>query len=1249
MKKIIFKNGWWLIAAAWVYTLTFVFNNYWSTFSSVPSIAASFEKKINRQIKNFNVFYSNTTLIKKLSAFNIEAVETDPAEDKEAFYYVYADKPDGLQLTYWSNAAVTPPANTMPYNDTVKLEILPNGIFLMSVHNIRPEHLITVQLVPLKWKYFIANEYLAERYPGFAGLEKDISITQTPTLHPVTIAYNKTLFYLEKVGKQPITVFNWPSFLVQLLATAFLIIFFSRVAVGLIKINRFNSALLIIVAGAVSIRLAIRYFRFPVNFSKLIFFQDLSTDKFSIFSSLGDLLLNLLALLSIFYFLRKHEKRWLPKLKHFSIRIQRFFAICSIVSLVIFTFVIAEVIRQLIQHPAVSFDVSNFFSLGWDTLLAIVCLYFMAVIHYIYLHTTNTIFITLWPNQKIKKTFLVAITGLALLTLLLYRANTTLFLFVLFWLILSFLLEDLIPQKLAEKIAPSANFLCWMIWYALSGMLLVLSQNSTKDVEKRIRVAQKLGIQSDVTAEQLMNIAIISPEIKNMAADFNSFYDSAYNHYFRNTIKDRYFSNYLSSYETNFYIFDPSGKALFNKDSTTFETLNTITEQQTQTTKFPGIYYYESTFEKFSYLIRQPLSVPGWSADAFLFITSTPTRFNKDALVPELLKQLQENNKDYTANYSYAVYDKVKLVSSNKDYPFLTELEKADLPKSEIEIRKQAGIDQLWYNAGNSRTIVVVKSGSLLMDGITVFAYLFGTFILLTLLEKLLATFIIRKNKLKDGVFNFSRLSINRKIHATILLVCFLSFIVIGFVTIEFFIYRFHQNNTNRLSKAITLVNNDLQKNTVLNDYLNQQENGNTEEIKTGVDAIIKRISELQNVDINLFNVTGDLVATSHPIVFERNIISKKMNEKAFYNLAIKKKVQFLQNENIGTLQYSSIYLPVRTAAGKTVGFLNIPYFSSQNDLNQEISNFIVALINFNAFIFLLAGIIAFFIANSITSSFAIIGEKMKATGFGKTNEPITWNRNDEIGTLVLEYNKMIAALDESAKKLARSERESAWREMAKQVAHEIKNPLTPMKLSLQYLQRAIDANTPNVKELAAQVATNLVEQINHLSRIASDFSQFAQIDLAKKENFDLHEVMQQVVLLYEKNTNTFIHWNLIGKPLFIKADKTQINRVFTNLLQNACEASAEKNTIDITIGEQVTDHFITISITDKAGGIPTDLHNHIFIPNFTTKTSGTGLGLAICRDIVETSNGEIWFDTDLGNGTTFFIKLPLIQNLNLH
>ncbi|MES2773127.1 MAG: HAMP domain-containing sensor histidine kinase [Bacteroidota bacterium] len=1241
MKKIIFKNGWWLIGAAWVYTLTFVFNNYWSRFSSLPSIAKSFEKKVQAQIKKFDEFSADTLLLKKLSS----TTKSEPLHDEDAYYYLFEDRPDGLQLEYWSNAVVIPPANEVPYNDTVKLVTYPNGTFLLSARNIRSHNLIAVQLVPIKWQYFIENEYLAPRYPGFDGLEKYISITDTATLDPVRLSDDKIAFYLQKIAAKPLQVFNWPSFFIEMIATLFLIVFFQRCATGLASADRFKAAMLFIVIGSVGTRLAIRHLNFPVNFSELTFFTGGNGSLF--FRSLGDLLLNLLSTLWIFYFLRAQESRWMPGLTRLPSVVKALVALGAIVCLVVFTFVVAEITGQLILHPAVSFDVSNFFSLGWDTLLAIICMYIMAVIHYIFLHKANQVFVLLWPFRKFDKYFLVAITGLIILSFSIQWHNTTLLLLVLAWILVSFLLEDNIPQRLVAKITPSASFLFWMIWYALSGMLLVLGQNNAKEGEQRIRVAQKLGIQSDATAEQLLNLALISPEIRNMGNSFNLFYDSTYHNIFFSGLRARYFSGLLASFETSFYLFDPKGKPIFNKDSVSFETLNTISEEEATKTKFTGINYYERTFEKFSYVIKQPLLLPADSSQAFLFITSTPTRFKKDAMVPELLKRLQENNKDYTDNYSYAVYDKGKLVSSNKDYPFVTQLEKTDLPRSEREIRTLSGTDQLWYNAGNGRTIIVVRQSSQLSDGITLFAYLFGTFILLTFFERFLTSLFNRKRRSEPFSFNISRLTINQKIHGTIYLICFISFVVIGFVTIKFFIYRFHQNNTNRLTKAITLVNNDLQKTSSLHYYLTMGGIANTEAIKVAIQPSIKRVAELQNVDINLYSKFGDLVATSQPIVFERGIISQKMNEQAFYNLAIKKKVQFLQNESIGTLEYSSIYLPVRTSNGETIGFLNIPYFSSQNDLNQEISNFLVALINFNAFIFLLAGIIAFFIANNITSSFALIGEKMKAIGFGKSNESIIWDRNDEIGALVLEYNKMIAALDESAKKLARSERESAWREMAKQVAHEIKNPLTPMKLSLQYLQRAIDNNTPNVKELAGQVATNLVEQIDHLSRIASDFSQFAQIDLAKKEIFDLHETIQQVVLLYEKNRHAHIQWKLIGKPLFIEADKTQINRLFTNLLQNACEASDGGEGIDITIAEQANDYHITISITDKGSGIPTELHDHIFTPNFTTKTSGTGLGLAICRDIVEKSHGTIWFETELGRGTTFFIKLPLKQRAN--
>ena len=200
--------------------------------------------------------------------------------------------------------------------------------------------------------------------------------------------------------------------------------------------------------------------------------------------------------------------------------------------------------------------------------------------------------------------------------------------------------------------------------------------------------------------------------------------------------------------------------------------------------------------------------------------------------------------------------------------------------------------------------------------------------------------------------------------------------------------------------------------------------------------------------------------------------------------------------------------VPCRLAAGTSSAYINIPSFNTEDELNDEISRFLVTIINLNVFIFLIAGTIAVFLTNRITTSFSLISEKMRQVNLSKTNELIEWNKNDEIGGLIREYNKMVAKLVESASALAKSEREGAWREMARQVAHEIKNPLTPMKLSIQYLQKANNGEAPNMKELTANVAKTLVEQIDHLSKIASDFSQFAHIGNPHNEVIDLHEML---------------------------------------------------------------------------------------------------------------------------------------------
>jgi nitrogen fixation/metabolism regulation signal transduction histidine kinase len=405
----------------------------------------------------------------------------------------------------------------------------------------------------------------------------------------------------------------------------------------------------------------------------------------------------------------------------------------------------------------------------------------------------------------------------------------------------------------------------------------------------------------------------------------------------------------------------------------------------------------------------------------------------------------------------------------------------------------------------------------------------------------------------------------------------------------------------------------------------------------------IAEISDSHNVDINFYDTNGNLKISTQPYIYNKHLVSEKMNPNAYFELHNNNSIRYIQSEEIGSFSYLSIYVPLTDEAGTVYAYLNIPYLNSQFELTQEISGFLATLINLNAFIFLVAGGIAFFLTSRITNSFSLIGQKMQQINIGKVNEEIVWNRKDEIGILVTEYNKMVKKLESSASALAKSEREGAWREMARQVAHEIKNPLTPMKLSIQYLQKAIESGSPNIKDLSQKMAVTLIEQIDQLSKIAGDFSQFANIGNTKNERFDINEVITSLVNLYKAYPNLQIEVGALGTACFIHSDKLQFNRMLTNLIKNAIEAGENQpNPVSIHISVQKEQDTVLIELKDQSGGISDELAKQLFKPNFTTKTSGTGLGLAICKGIVEKSNGEIWFNTQLGVGTSFFIRLPL-------
>jgi nitrogen fixation/metabolism regulation signal transduction histidine kinase len=375
--------------------------------------------------------------------------------------------------------------------------------------------------------------------------------------------------------------------------------------------------------------------------------------------------------------------------------------------------------------------------------------------------------------------------------------------------------------------------------------------------------------------------------------------------------------------------------------------------------------------------------------------------------------------------------------------------------------------------------------------------------------------------------------------------------------------------------------------------------------------------------------------------VFNIGLIGEQMNANAFNQLKIQNKSEYSHQENIGELNYISAYLPFFNSDGKLLAFVNLQHFGQQQELESQIQQFLVAIINVFMLLLAISIILAIVMSNWVTKPLRFLQTNLSLIQFGKKNQIIEYDKNDEIGVLIREYNKKLLELEQTAEQLAKSERESAWRDMAKQVAHEIKNPLTPMKLSIQQMMRVFEKENPAAKEKVDRLANSLIEQIDGLTRIANEFSNFAKMPSPLLEKVELVDIIKNVISIFEQEA-VVINFESSHNIIELQADKDQLIRAINNLLQNSIQAFDSKKDGVIKISIEVEDDFCKISIKDNGKGIPADRQNKVFVPYFTTKSTGTGIGLSITKQIIENHNGKIYFESQENKGTIFFVELPL-------
>jgi signal transduction histidine kinase len=596
-------------------------------------------------------------------------------------------------------------------------------------------------------------------------------------------------------------------------------------------------------------------------------------------------------------------------------------------------------------------------------------------------------------------------------------------------------------------------------------------------------------------------------------------------------------------------------------------------------------------------------------------------QFEELGTFPDLLLDRSQQRHEKLNAFSHAVYRAKELSSQYGDlsYPFLLQ-DSVTLSATHPEF-----LHHFYYPEEGSVIIISEKIHSL-SQFFTSNSYLLLYFSLIGFLCYLLHALLFA-DRLRAP-------SLTRRIQSIVILLLLVSMSAIGYTSTRLVTAQFESDNKRELEEKTQIILGELGAEFTHEEIFDDSR-------RDLINLKLKEYARLFNTPISLFDKDGRLFTTSETKLYDLGLAAGLVNPYAYAQLKNNRSSSEPVYEKAGSLTYVSFYTPVISKKSDLLGFINLPYFARQSALVDELSGIISALANVYVLLFVLSILAGLILAGYITQPLRLIQQQIANISLGKKNEKITWNSNDEIGRLVAEYNDMLVKLEESANLLAQSERESAWREMARQVAHEIKNPLTPMKLNLQYLQHVMKSDDVAFKEKFEKSANAIIEQIDALASIATEFSNFARLPSASLKPIPLSEIIETSVQLFKEDFRVNIVNTVSGSECMVKGDREQCLRVFNNVLKNALQAveSSHAPRIEITMRAAEDPEKLVISVSDNGCGISEREKENIFRPNFTTKTTGSGLGLSMVKNIMEGFEGRIWFESEEGNGTTFFLE----------
>ncbi|WP_430405498.1 ATP-binding protein [Fluviicola sp.] len=752
-------------------------------------------------------------------------------------------------------------------------------------------------------------------------------------------------------------------------------------------------------------------------------------------------------------------------------------------------------------------------------------------------------------------------------------------------------------------------------------------ESKKKEREERLLFANQLADDRDINAEVDFTTAkeklIEEPFLKRL---FHHDTKPSFSE-LKESMEYQVFKGYWDRYDVDFYYYLPDSVGLRLNGIYKKQLDELIVRHGIQSEIDSSLYYVKDYTSQFNYIFFFPIERNGVTVD--FYGTMKSKRIPEKIGFPRLLISKQTAVFESLERYSIAKYFNNQLVLNYGAYSYPTDLKIfGDEEEQGHQWYEKDGFEHLIFKKSKTDAIILSKKMPSWLSYLTTTSILlvcFGAMLTLVLLLKQL-----NQVRVSTGI------SMITKIQLVLIGLIVISLGGFSIASTTMLSGQYRSYSTDQIREKVKSVINDI--NSRQRFTSEKFSDKNQEEL----DYQLRRWSKVFLADINLYQSDGILAGTSRTKIYNMGLLSEQMNPKALYELQFNMRSEFIHEENIGSLVYLSGYVPVFNHENELLGYLNILHFDQRNVFEEQLRQFFVAILNVFMLLLVLSILVALLVSSWLTGPLMLLRKSFSQFELGKNSQEISYKAQDEIGSLVAEYNHKLNELAEAAAKLAQSERESAWREMAKQVAHEIKNPLTPMKLSVQHLQRVFDPNDPKSAERIERVTGSLIEQIDALTHIANEFSNFAKLPQPVIAEIDLVGLIKTVVALFDNDDNVHVklELNSSDSTIGVPGDKEMLLRVLNNLISNGIQAVSMGASAEIVISVETDEEHAFIRVKDNGTGIPEDQIQTIFEPYFTTKSTGTGLGLAMVKQIVETHHGSIEIEQTSPEGTTVLVSL---------